>query len=188
MNAKKNRTKNRRRARKLADQAWKAADDGNSDLAMKIIRRAVDLDPGNPALWHDHGLLLRLSGDESSAAEFFQAAITLAPSFADAYAQLAEIRRRHCCSGTRPEASTTCTAISGVRYFSPFSWQSCSAARSTSHTPLATVSTVANSCLATTHPERAKVGGQSPRDWETPCCFAPAPDWSPSPEFTDCSQ
>ena len=94
MNAKKRRTKNRRRAHKLADQAWEAADAGNYDLAVKIVRRAVNLNPGNPVLWNDQGMLVMQLGNETRAAESFQAAITLAPDFSEAYARLAEIRVR----------------------------------------------------------------------------------------------
>ena len=88
MNAKKKRNKNRRRARKLAEQAWEAADGDNFDLAVKIIRRAVDQDPANPVIWNDQGLLLRNPNELEKAAESFQAAISLAADFADAYANL----------------------------------------------------------------------------------------------------
>jgi Tfp pilus assembly protein PilF len=94
MNAKKKRTKDRRRARKLAEEAWEAAHEGNLALAVKIIRRAVDRQPANPLLWNDQGLLFLRSDDEQKAAASFQAAISLSPDFADAYANLAEIRVR----------------------------------------------------------------------------------------------
>jgi Flp pilus assembly protein TadD len=55
MTAKKQRDKNRRRALQLAGQAWEAADADNLQLALKIIRRAVDANPSNPVLWHDQG-------------------------------------------------------------------------------------------------------------------------------------
>jgi hypothetical protein len=94
MNAKKQLDKNRRRASRLAEQAWDAAIDGNFDLAVKIIRRAVELNPANPVLWNDQGtLLVQLSRDDV-AARSFQAAIEAAPDFADAYAGLATIRAR----------------------------------------------------------------------------------------------
>src|SRR5437868_4531498 len=41
MNPKKQKLKDRRRACKLADEAWQAANHGKFDLAEKIIRRAV---------------------------------------------------------------------------------------------------------------------------------------------------
>jgi hypothetical protein len=93
MNARKKRDKNRRKARRAAEQAW-GADDINVDLAVKIIRRAVAFDPGNPALWNDQGLIMRQAEDYDRAAESFEAAICLAPDFAEAYANLADIRAR----------------------------------------------------------------------------------------------
>ena len=94
MNAKKQRDKNRRRAAKLAGQAWDAADENRFDLAAKIIRRAVELNPANPVLWHDQGALLLQLHAEDEAARSFQAAIQAAPDFAEAYASLAAIRAR----------------------------------------------------------------------------------------------
>jgi hypothetical protein len=93
MNSRKQRQKERRRARKLAEQAWEAAEEGNLDMALRIIRRAIDANPGNPLLWNDLGLLLT-HRDECEAAAAFQAAISLAPDLAEAYAHLAEIRVR----------------------------------------------------------------------------------------------
>jgi hypothetical protein len=94
MNAKKQRDKNRRRASRLAEQAWDAAEDSNFCLAVKIIRRAVELNPANPVLWHDQGTLLVELQKEDEAAQAFQAAIQMAPNFAEAYASLAAVRAR----------------------------------------------------------------------------------------------
>ncbi len=94
MNSKKRRDKNRRRASRLSDEAWHASEEGNITLAVRIIRRAVELNPGNPLLWHDQGALLCELGDDESAAQAFRAAIELAPDFADAYGSLAAIRAR----------------------------------------------------------------------------------------------
>jgi hypothetical protein len=94
MNAKRQRDKNRRRASRMAQQAWEAADEENFDLAVKIIRRAVELSPGNPVLWHDQGVLLLKLDEDEKAARSFEVAIQLAPDFADAFASLAEIRAR----------------------------------------------------------------------------------------------
>ena len=58
MNPKKAKEKERRRARKLAEEAWEAANDQNLDLAEKIIRRAVSTQPDNPVLWNDQGMVL----------------------------------------------------------------------------------------------------------------------------------
>ena len=55
MTAKKQKEKDRRRARRLAEEAWEAAAEQNLDLAEKIIRRAVATQPDNPVLWNDQG-------------------------------------------------------------------------------------------------------------------------------------
>ena len=60
MNPKKQKAKDRRRARKLAEQAWDAVNEGNLDLAEKIIRRAVSTQEDNPVLWNDQGVILGL--------------------------------------------------------------------------------------------------------------------------------
>jgi hypothetical protein len=92
MNTKKRKAKERRRARRLADQAWDAVDDENLDLAEKLIRRAVATQTDNPMLWHDHGMILCLRGNELEAEQSFRATLSLAPDFADAYARLAAIQ------------------------------------------------------------------------------------------------
>jgi hypothetical protein len=95
MTARKRRQKNQRRARRLAEQAWEADDEGNPNRSLRIIRRAIDANPSNPVLWNDLGLLLlRHQRDDDEAARAFLSAITLAPEMADPYAQLAEIRAR----------------------------------------------------------------------------------------------
>ncbi len=93
MNPRKQRQKDRRRARKLAEQAWEAAEEGNPEMALRIIRRAIDANPGNPLLWNDLGLLLSCR-DDCEAAKAFQASLSLAPDLAEAYGHLAEIRVR----------------------------------------------------------------------------------------------
>ena len=94
MNPKKQKEKDRRRARKLADEAWDAADQGNLDLAEKIIRRAVAAQEDNPVLWNDQGMLLVLRQKDLDAADAFRAAISLAPTYAEPYAYLATLRLR----------------------------------------------------------------------------------------------
>jgi hypothetical protein len=94
MNPKKHKAKNRRRARALADEAWEAANQGNLDLAEKIIRRSVATQEDNPVLWNDQGVILGLRQKDSEAAKSFMAALSLTPTFADAYAHLAALRLR----------------------------------------------------------------------------------------------
>jgi tetratricopeptide (TPR) repeat protein len=97
MNPKKQKAKDRRRARMLAEQAWEAANQGNLDLAEKIIRRAVSTQEDNPVLWNDQGVILSLRHKDGEAAKSFAAALSLAPTFADAYAHLATLRLRQGC-------------------------------------------------------------------------------------------
>jgi hypothetical protein len=94
MNPKKQKVKDRRRARKLAEEAWDAVDAGNLDLAEKIIRRAVGARQDNPVLWNDQGVILGLRGKEAESADALRAAISLAPTFAEPYARLAALRVR----------------------------------------------------------------------------------------------
>jgi uncharacterized protein len=97
MNPKKQKAKERRRARLLAEQAWEAANQGNLDLAEKIIRRAVATQEDNPVLYNDQGMILALRHQDAAAAKSFAAAISLAPTFADPYAHLATLRIRQGC-------------------------------------------------------------------------------------------
>ena len=94
MNPKKQKVKDRRRARKLAAQAWEAIQASNLDLAEKMIRRAVAAQPDNPVLWNDQGVVLGLNQKEVEAAESFRTALSLAPTFAEPYARLADLRAR----------------------------------------------------------------------------------------------
>ncbi len=94
MNPKKQKVKDRRRARKLAEQAWEAVHADNLDLAEKSIRRAVEAQPDNPLLWNDQGVLLGLRHKDAEAVDAFRAALSLAPNFAEPYAHLADLRLR----------------------------------------------------------------------------------------------
>jgi hypothetical protein len=89
MNLKKDKEKQRRRARKLAEEAWQAAEEGNLDLAEKIIRRAVVVQIENPVLWHDQGAILMMRGKHDDAEQSFRNALRLAPNYAEAYDRLA---------------------------------------------------------------------------------------------------
>ncbi len=94
MNLKKQKEKERRRARKLADEAWQAAEDGNLDLAEKLIRRAVAVQLDNPVLWDDQGSILLLRGKEDEAEKSFRNALRLVPTYAEAFAHLAALRAK----------------------------------------------------------------------------------------------
>jgi hypothetical protein len=91
MNPKKVKEKERRRARKLADEAWDAANNGDLQLAEKIIRRSTATQPDNPVLWNDQGMILALARKDGDAEESFYAALSLAPDFAEAYYHLAAL-------------------------------------------------------------------------------------------------
>jgi uncharacterized protein len=95
MTPKKQKDKDRRRARKLAEEAWEAADAGNLDLAEKLIRRAVATQPENPVLWNDQGRLLVLRDKDTEADKSFRTALRMAPTYAEAFAHLAALRARH---------------------------------------------------------------------------------------------
>jgi hypothetical protein len=92
MNAKKQKDKERRRARKLAEEAWEAVDAGNLSLAQKLSHRAVTTQLDNPRLWNDRGRILLLSGNPHEADRAFRYAIRLARDYAEPYHYLAGIR------------------------------------------------------------------------------------------------
>ncbi len=94
MTAKKQKEKGRRRARKLADQAWEAANANNLVLALKIMRRAANTQPDNPVFWNDLGVLLLRAGDDREADRALRAALSLAPDYAEPCSHLAAIRVR----------------------------------------------------------------------------------------------
>jgi hypothetical protein len=94
MNPKKQKEKDRRRARKLSEEAWEAVNEGNLDLAEKIVRRAVAAQQDNPVLWLEQGEILGLRHKEAESADAYRAAISLAPTFAEAYSRLAALRFR----------------------------------------------------------------------------------------------
>lgn len=94
MTAKKQKEKERRRARKMADQAWEAVDGDNFDLARKLIQRAVTVQPDNPRLWNDCGRILLLNSELNEADRAFRYAIRMARDFAEPYHHLASLRAR----------------------------------------------------------------------------------------------
>src|SRR5262249_33581333 len=94
MTAKKQKEKERRRARKQADEAWQAVEAGNLGLAEKIIRRAVKTQPDNARLWNDQGVILNFLGNDGEADRCFRYAIRLARNFAAPYDHLAALRAK----------------------------------------------------------------------------------------------
>jgi predicted Zn-dependent protease len=115
MNPKKQKAKDRRRARVLAEQAWEAVNQGNLDLAEKIIRRAVSTQEDNPVLWNDQGVILGLRHKDSEVAKSFAAALSLAPKYADPYAHLANLSLRQDKSRRRPTGCLQTQAASTLR-------------------------------------------------------------------------
>jgi hypothetical protein len=94
MTARRQKEKQRRRARKLAEQAWESAQADNLDLAVKIMRRAVETQIDNPVLWNDLGALLVRSGQEAEAEKAFRSALSLAPDYSEPCSHLAALRVR----------------------------------------------------------------------------------------------
>jgi hypothetical protein len=92
MSAKKDKEKERRRARKMADEAWQAVESGNLDMAEKLIRRATSTQPDNARAWNDQGIILNMRGNHGEADRAFRYAIRLARDFAEPYHRLAAIR------------------------------------------------------------------------------------------------
>jgi hypothetical protein len=92
MTAKKQKDKERRRARKMGAEAWQAVEAGKLDLAEKIIRRATTTQTDNARLWNDQGVILHMRGNLNDADRAFRYAIRLSRDFAEPYHHLASIR------------------------------------------------------------------------------------------------
>ena len=74
------------------DDAWEAVLKDDLTAAEKYSRRAVDAGHVNPRLWLDHGRILARCQLADEAGEAFRQAIALAPSFGEAFAQLAQLQ------------------------------------------------------------------------------------------------
>ena len=61
---------------------------GQTNDAIPLLRRGLQLDPNNPEAWLNLGTALHANGDCSGAAEAFRRAIALRPDFAKAHANL----------------------------------------------------------------------------------------------------
>jgi len=94
MSAKREKEKERRRARKMAEEAWEAVEAGKLELAEKIIRRAVATQTDNARLWNDRGVILGMRGNDVEADRSFRYAIRLARDFAEPYHHLAALRAK----------------------------------------------------------------------------------------------
>ena len=94
MHARKRKKKAGRRARKHVDNAWAAVENGNLDLALKELRRALDTRQDNPVIWNDYGLILGMAGEPRQAEKALRNAILIAPAYAEAYANLATVVAR----------------------------------------------------------------------------------------------
>ncbi len=91
MHARKRKKKAGRRARKHTDNAWDAVEDGNLDLALKELRRALEERQDNPVIWNDYGLILGMAGESREAEKALRNAILIAPAYAEAHANLATL-------------------------------------------------------------------------------------------------
>lgn len=91
MSKKKAKIKARRRARKLQDQAWEAAEADNLQLAHKLLDQALRERQDHPEIWNDYGLILQQMGQHAKAEKALRNAILIAPRYAEAYANLAAL-------------------------------------------------------------------------------------------------
>lgn len=73
-------------------EAWDAVLRGDHVLAQKLSHRAIDLGKVNPRLWLDHGRVLLRCGVPEEAGEAVRRAIALAPTFGEAFVELARLQ------------------------------------------------------------------------------------------------
>ncbi len=79
------------RAAKHAARAWEAVEAGDLHLAAREIERARDERGENPAVLNDCGLIFSMAGREREAELSFRDAILTAPTYPDAYVNLAAL-------------------------------------------------------------------------------------------------
>jgi hypothetical protein len=91
MGGERQRTKARRRAAELCDDAWRAVEAGDLALAERLCRRAVAEDEENFEAWTDLGEVLLLQDKLAEADRAFRQALAHGPSSSEAWAGLAEI-------------------------------------------------------------------------------------------------
>ena len=61
---------------------------GNKDEFAKLMNQAVELDPKNPALYFNLGVINGEQGDTEKAKEYYEKCISLDPEYVDAYVNL----------------------------------------------------------------------------------------------------
>lgn len=83
--------KERRRARRLADHAWNAAERSDLDKAAEMLRHAVKARPGDCVLWNDLGLILWRQDKPRDAEKAFRNALSLRPAYEDGKMNLAAL-------------------------------------------------------------------------------------------------
>ena len=91
MDPKRKKRKSDSRAARFATRAWAAADDGDFNIACKEICLAVAESENNAVTWHDYGAIHAMPGHSQEAEQGFRNAILVAPTYCDAYVQLASL-------------------------------------------------------------------------------------------------
>lgn len=94
MTSKKEQRRSRRRAEKTMELAWSELHAGRPERAERESARAIEMGRVNPRLWWDRGRILELCGDAAGAEAAYRAAISLAPTYAAAFASLAGLQAR----------------------------------------------------------------------------------------------
>lgn len=95
MTSKKERRKRKRHAEREMAVAWEALASGNPILAERASRRAIAEGRVNPRLWREHGVILWRCGLDGEGEQALRNAIALAPTYAAAFADLAELQAAH---------------------------------------------------------------------------------------------
>jgi len=83
--------KDRQRGRRLADDAWDAADAGDLEVAERRMRAALKGHEDDPVLWNDLALVLWKRGLVKDAEKAFRNAVLIRPCYEDALMNLAAL-------------------------------------------------------------------------------------------------
>jgi len=83
--------KDRQRGRKLADDAWEAADAGDLEVAERRMRSALKGHEDDPVLWNDLALVLWKRGLVKDAEKALRNAMLIRPGYEDALMNLAAL-------------------------------------------------------------------------------------------------